>query len=722
MRRVSRWLLGIAGLLLAVTVIALVAGILWLRTSLPELDGEVAVAQLSHPVEILRDQLGVPTIHADSPADAAFGLGFVHAQDRFSQMELMRRSGAGRLSEILGRRSRATDRYLRGLGFYARARAQADNLPGDLEAVMQAYADGVNAWLQHHRGALPWELALTLHTPEPWTIADSLVWGRLMAFTLTTNWRREAIRARMASRLTRAQLRDLWPDAANLDSGLTPMTGGGGSNVWAVAPDAVLANDPHLGLTIPNIWYLARIETPDGIMAGATTPGMPLLVLGHNGSIAWGMTTSYTDTTDLVRQSTVISTRNETIRLRDDGAEQFRVRQTRRGIILSDISARSGDGWALEGPLFDRDDRTALALHQLNRSRTVGDALAALRDFHTPSQNVVIADTAGHIGLVSAGRIPQRPGPTGFFVSDNLTWDDYIPFDSLPMLRDPPNGRVINANNAVIGDDYPYHIGSGWAAPFRAKRIETMLDDGRTHEEIQNDTVSLAARALLPHLLEAVDEPALAGWDAAMDRNRPEPVLYMAWVRAAMQTVFADELGDHFEDWWSYRPLALLNALTRRPSWCDDIETPETETCAARLAAAHERALAHLTDRHGPTIPSWGEVHKARFAHPIAGSIPILRDLVDREIATDGGPDTVNAGKMDFRDNDHPFRQVHGAGYRAIYQLDDLGRSRFIQAVGQSGNPFSLHYDDLMTLWRNGDYIALIAPVDPTHRLVLRPL
>ena len=723
MRRLIRWFVRVIVGLVVLIAITTGAGWYWLRTSLPQLDGLIALPGLTSPVEILRDKHGIPTIRAGNHNDAAFALGFVHAQDRFAQMELMRRSGAGRLSEIIGSMTVASDRYLRGFGFYAQAQESARNLPPDFRARLQAYADGVNAWMAHHDGALPWELAVALHRPEPWTIPDSLVWGRLMTLTLTSNWRREIVRARLQKLLDDRQIEDLWPDLAGMDSGLTPDAGtGAGSNIWAVAEDRVLANDPHLGFTIPNLWYLVRIETPDGASAGATAPGLPLIVLGHNGTVAWGMTSSPSDTADLIRNPEITATRTETIVVRGGGSEQFQVRETRRGIVLSDISSnRSEPGWAIEGPMFEPDDRTAIALFELNRATGWLDILNALRDFHAPNQNVGFADQVGNVGLVSAGRIPQRPDATGFFPADRAEWSTYIPFDELPMKLNPAGGRVVNANNAVIDATYPHWIGREWAAPFRARRIEALLDQGIDHDEIQNDVVSLAARELLPHLLDAVPDPRLADWHGNMDRDRIEPLLYMAWVRETLRTVFADELGPEFQGWWSYRPAALLHAFVRNPAWCDDVTTSETESCNASIRIAHERADAFLTERYGDVTPNWGRAHKARFAHPIAGRIPLLRDLIDREIAANGGPETVNAGKMDFADESHPFRQIHGAGYRAIYSLDNLDESRFMQSVGQSANPFSPHYDDLMTLWRDGQYLSLNRPAVPTHHLVLQP-
>ena len=719
-RRFWRWVLRLAVALLLAAILAVGAALLWLRSSVPQLDGELQLPGLEGPVELLRDRYGVPTIRAGSPADAAFGLGYAHAQDRFAQMELMRRGGSGRMSELVGSMALGFDRYTRGLGLMQQAESQAAALPPDLRRIAESYAAGVNAWLDARAGALPWELAVLFYEPEPWRVVDSMLWSRLMAFRLIGNWRAEATRARMAGQLTPEQIEDLWPQATVDDPVTLPGLGTtGASNVWAVSEPTVLANDPHLGFTIPNIWYLARIETPEGTLAGATAPGVPFMVLGHNGSIAWGLTTPYTDTADVVTHPEVVAVRREMLAVRWGDSVDLELRRTRNGVVVSDFSDALPEGWAVESPAFRDDDRTAQALGRLNEARDWPDFVAALRGFHSPQQNIVYADADGRIGIVTPGRVPLRHG--GFDVSAETGWLGLIPFDRLPRRVDPPSGRIVNANNRLVDETYPHYLGREWAAPYRALRIEALLNAGETHAAIQNDTVSLSARELLPYLLSAVPDVRLQAWDGDMDRRRPEPLIYMAWVREAMRAVFADELGPLFDAWWAYRPLVLRRALLDRPAWCDDTGTKAKETCKDRLALAHRRAVAFLQERYGAETPPWGEVHRARFAHPVAGRIPLLRDLLDREIATSGGPTTLNRGSVKFRDERHPFRHGHGAGYRAIYNLHDLDKSRFIQAVGQSGNPFSPHYDDLMELWRDGDYITLDPTRPPAHRLQLRP-
>ncbi len=440
----------------------------------------------------------------------------------------------------------------------------------------------------------------------------------------------------MAERLTPEQIKDLWPPTSVDDPVTLPGLGSSGaSNVWAVGDPAALANDPHLGLTIPNTWYLARIETPEGVLAGATAPGVPFMVLGHNGSIAWGLTTPYTDTADVVTQPEVVVIRREEVAVRWGESVELELRRTRKGAVVSDFTDALPEGWAVESPAFRDDDRTAEALGRLNRARDWPGFLAALRNFHSPQQNIVYADRTGRIGIVTPGRVPDRRG--GFEVSGETTWSRLIPFDRLPRRTDPRSGRIVNANNRLVDETYPYYLGREWNAPYRAIRIHELLNAQAGHAAIQNDTVSLSARELLPHLLAAVPDMRLRAWDGDMDRHRPEPLIYMAWMREAMRAVFADELGPLFQDWWAYRPLVLRQTLLDRPAWCDDVRTKPKETCRDRLALAHRRAVAFLQNRYGSETPPWGERLCCRSSCFPRGSVS--EDSVEdcEELSCDGG-------------------------------------------------------------------------------------
>lgn len=794
-RHVLGWILGVAAVLL---VVVAGAAYLWLRSSLPTTKGTVTVAGLAAPAEITRDRHGLVYIRADSADDAYFALGYAHAQDRLWQMEAMRRLGAGRLAEIAGARFVPQDRLMRTLGLYRLAQESLPLLSVGVRNALDAYARGVNAWIAGHKGSLPPEFALLGITPEPWRPADSLVWGRLMAFSLSGNWRQELLRARLDARLGTNRAAQLFPpypaDApVTLPSGghahadVAPLPGAaaapagiarrvldalaralpapppshGASNTWVIGGTRtgtgkpVLANDPHLGFRAPNIWYLVRMTAPGLSVAGATTPGVPFVVLGHNDHIAWGMTTTGADTEDLVVEKLApgapdrylapdgpraFVTRREIIHVRGGPDVPITVRETRDGPVLSGIShvlaTQAGPGAviALRATGLIPDDRTAEALYRINRARDWTSFTAALALFDSPVQNLSYADTAGHIGFSVAGRIPIRrkgDGETPVPGADAAyDWTGFIPPAALPRALDPKDGLIVNANNKVVGTGYPYFIARDWEEPYRAERIEEVLSGPGPHgvaasRKLQLDALSLAARQLLPVLLRMTPRTAattplldrLAHWNDVADRNRPEPLLFTAWLMRIMHGLFADELGPLMDRFDRLKPRLVQRVITRDTAWCDNVTTGPRETCPQILETALLQAHDALARRFGTDVAHWrwGDVHVATFRDAALDWIPLLGALTRITIATDGDDFTVNRGTSRLGHTRNPYAHVHGATFRGIYDLADLDRSLFAMPGGESGNPFSPHYRDLTRGWRDGDYVTLPAKPEEPH-------
>jgi len=794
-RRRPRWLRWLFGAFCVLFVLGLGAGVggyLWLQGSLPRTEGRAALPGLGAPVEVLRDAHGVVTIRARSEADAYRALGYVHAQDRLAQMDLMRRLGAGRLSEVMGQSTLEADRLMRTLGFYRLAEESQAHLEPETLASVEAYAAGVNAYLADPPGPLPLEFQVLGYRPEPWRPADSLVWGRLIALQLSGNWRSEALRLRLAKRLTPEQIAFLWrPYPADAPTTLGDLAAAGDSGAvlpgevlpWRWAPkDAsnswvvsgahtqsgrpILANDVHLALHQPSHWYLVRIETPKLTLAGATAPGVPFLIAGHNGRIAWAFTTTHSDTQDLYLERSPadaphsyetpdgpepFQVHEETIEVRGGEAQTVTVRATRHGPVVSDLGGGrfapfpDGETLALAWPGLRADDRTADAIHGINRAGSWDQFRSALRRFHSPQQNLLYADRAGTIGFIAPARVPLRARGDGRFPANGWTdaeeWVGEIPFDELPQSVDPPRGRIVAANNKIVPDDYPYLIAADWPSGHRAQRIEDLLDGaGKTtlaqHAAWQSDIVSPAAERLTPLLIQAVEgEPLsdrakqardlLVAWDFRMARDRPEPLIYYAWLRAANEALLADELGPEFNAFQQADADLLAAILDHGTAWCDDIATEPREDCPGKLAGALETALADLAARFGdnPDGWRWGEAHVARLGHPLLGRIPLLGDLTTRTIETDGGEDTVNRGGLRLAGSDsRVFEHRHGATFRAVYDLADLDRSLFMIAGGQSGNPLSPNYGDLAEAWRDGIYLKLDGkPGEVASRLLLEP-
>ena len=777
---VLKWLLRILAGLLVVAVVAAVGGYLWLRTSLPLHDGRLTVAGADAPVEIVRDRWGVPHIYAQTLDDAVFGLGFAHAQDRLWQMEMNRRIASGRLAEVVGAPALPADRFLRTLGFMRHAEAGVAQMAPQWRGALQSYADGVNAYLATRTGALPPEFELLRHRPEPWQPVDSAAWIKVMALNLSMNWGQELERLRLTQRLTPQQLDELFPpgDArgpqgverhaalrralpadllerlAGLD--VPQATPGIGSNNWVVdgrrtaTGKPLLANDPHLGLTVPSIWYFARLSWPGHDVVGATFPGFPAVIIGRNRSIAWGLTNTGSDVQDLVMERLVpgtpesyqapegpqrFETRTERIRVRGGDDIALTVRSTANGPVISDAATRvqeaaaPGHVLALRWTALAGDDRTVTAGFELMLAHDWPSFVAALNDFHAPQQSVVYADTSGDIGLFAPARVPRRrPGTAndGFLPAPGwdaaYRWDGFIPYDELPKLHNPPGGIIATANHRIVGPDYPWLLTTDWQETYRIRRILDQLQERPSHslesfKALQSDVTSLMAQEFLPYLLAAAPsgeraaaaQALLAGWDGAMAATRPEPLIFSAWYRELTRLVYADELGPLFEGAWSLRPYFRADALTGRNGWCDDVSTPARESCDGLVARALDLALDWIAARHGTDMNAWqwGDAHVVRAEHRPFSRLPLVGRLFEVVTPMPGGAFVVNVGRYDVSDEAEPFRDVHGPSLRAIFDLDDPDRSLFVHSTGQSGNVLSPLYDNLAPLWAAGDYIPI---------------
>lgn len=787
-RRIAKWLLrGLLGLVLLLAVGG-AGGWVWLRGSLPQTSGELDLAGLEAPVEVLRDAEGIVTLRAGSEADAYRALGFVHAQERLWQMDFLRRLGAGRMSEVLGEATLSTDRFMRTLGLYRLAEAQLENLRPETRAALTAYSAGVNAFLETRSGPLPLEFQILRYSPELWQPADSLVWGRIMAMQLSGNWRMELLRAKLLKHLDPADVAFLWPGnpgdapttitaAAELPSapvlralldGLPPeLHPQSASNAWAL-PGAmtgsgkpILANDPHLSLRAPGQWFLVRLELPDLTLAGATAPGVPFHIIGHNRDIAWGFTTTHSDTQDLFVERVTgdgeryetpegpraFELRREEIAVKDQEPEVLEVRSTRHGPVVSDAfteeRGRPEDGriLSLAWTALAEDDRTPDAIYALNRARDWAQFREALRDFHSPQQNIVYADAAGNVGFLAPGRVPLRRAGDGTAPvegwSGSFDWVGELAFEDLPQALNPAQGPIVSGNNRVVPEGYAHFLTAHWPPPQRARRILQLLEAAQpvTPESVaamQLDSLSLDARQMLPRLLtaaQASDEARraadlLSAWDGRMDRSRPEPLIYAAWTVALTRRLLADELGPDFGDFARPDPRRLRAVLSDGQAWCDDKTTPETEDCDRQIAAALEDALAQLSERLGGDLESWrwGALHRAELAHPVLAYIPLVRDLFSFAQETDGGDETVNRGVFSLAEGKR-FSHVAGASLRIVFDLSDLDGTRAITATGQSGNPLSPHYGSFARRWRDGALLRLKNDSQgDAERLILSPL
>ncbi len=745
------------------------AVVLTLRLTLPPAHSTLRLPALGAPVDVTLDRWGIPRIHAASDADAAAALGYLHARDRMFQMELMRRQASGRLAEIAGPRAVRLDRMARIFGERQHAERSLADLPPALRAILVSYSAGVNAWIAE-RGRMAAPEFLALGAPEPWTPTDSLLWSETVSLWLSDNYRTELSRAALSGRVPMAKLLQLWPptdhtaapDSSNppppgppLQQGLLdslpaypePFTWPDqASNAWAVdghhtdtgAP--LLAGDPHLSLGFPGLWYLARIETPSGVLVGATAPGVPFLVIGRNARIAWTFTTTGIDTQDVFVETALpdgryatpdgpraFETRREVIHVRGAPDTVLVVRSTRHGPVISDGGPPGGPVLAVAMAQFKLGS-PAPGLFALNHAGSVAEAGRAAAIMTAPMQNLTVADHAG-IALFTTGQVPVRrdgDGSVPVAGADGLhDWTGFASGDALPHVVDPASGTVENANERTAPPSFPVYLGRDFPAATRAMRIHELLGSRASvgvadFEAMQRDDVSVFAFDMLQSLAALKRQPGLTGrvqrllegWDGTMAKDRPEPLVFNAALQLFVQRVLA---ANHVPE-ADAGPWAGFAAWLLTPeggAWCDG-------DCPAALGRALHDATEALATQFGgdPAAWRWGSVHQAVFAHPLLGELPVVGGLASARVAVDGDDTTLFRGGNVLGQ----FTAAHGAAYRGVYDLADLDRSRFVVTPGQSGNLLGRHAWDLLPLWARGTTIMIPAsPDDVSATLLLAP-
>ncbi|MFK8017578.1 MAG: penicillin acylase family protein [Gammaproteobacteria bacterium] len=785
---------------------------LWgsLADSLPVTNGELVVEAFGAPVIVTRDLRGVPSIDASSDRDAYMALGFVHAQDRMWQMELQRRTAQGRLSEVLGRDNIPSDIIFRTLDLYGSAQRALPTLGEEALVSLEAYAEGVNAWLSQAR-TLPIEFRTLGMRPEPWTVIDSLAWMKVFALNLSGNYQQELNRLVVKSMVSDAHYAILFPDAdpnepvtivadaagqtaalgalnGQLDDAFERLGLGGkyvGSNAWAVSATrtgngrALLANDPHLGLQMPSVWYVASLTGDQLEVTGMTLPGLPTVIFGHNQHIAWGGTNLMADVQDLyveqinpADQSTYRAgdewlpfvERVENIEVKANFPAflrpklrpvKVRVRSTRHGPIISDLIGLDESPLALRWTALASDDNTYEAFYALGYAQDFTSFRSALNHVVAPALNFVYADQDGSIGYAVAGRIPIRPVGDGSMPvpgsTDEFEWSDFVPLGELPYSLNPPSDFVVSANNRPVGPSYPYFISRDWASPARARRIAQMIEEafgsGPVSVEsigaMQMDTVDRSVQAILPHLIgyrPTSDEQRealahLRDWDGDMAEDSPAATIVVGWLRSLKFVLMRDEFSGYWNTTDENRATRKIrrsvdtDVLTRiladdSAGWCDDISTETNESCADMLDMALTASIASTTKLLGtPDMDKWrwGDAHELKFKHMPFSQTKVLDSLFERRIANGGSPDSVNAANANFVDA-VGYEQDFGASFRSVIEMGgERPNMYYVNSTGQSGNVISDHYDDMVRPFRDGRLFELEAEQTNDHVLTLTP-
>jgi penicillin amidase len=818
--------------LLSLVVLALVlavaagAFVTWtVRRSFPQRDGVVSLPGLGGRVTVYRDEHGVPQLWADSADDLFLAQGYVHAQDRFWEMDFRRHVTAGRLSELFGPDQLDTDRFVRTLGWRRVAEQELPLLDDRTREYLQAYADGVNAYLAGRSGSqLSLEhglLALTnrSYRVERWTPADSVAWLKAMAWDLRSNLDEEYQRADLARKRGRDVVDQLWPgypygdhptilpsaalpvatpqpaaravptwsqlaalravhDAVDgLPELLGPHGSGLGSNSWVVAGShtasgrPLLANDPHLGPSLPSVWTQMGLhcrEVDAGCpfdVAGFTFSGMPGVVIGHNAHIAWGFTNLAPDVADLYLekvdrdsyeyrgQQLPLQVRTETIRVAGEEPRRLRIRTTRHGPLLSDVSKGyrrlgQGDAVALRWTALT-PGRTMDALFAMDRATGWDEMRAAAELFEVPAQNIVYADTTGHIGYQAPGRIPVRSSGDGRWPARGWTgeqeWTGYVPFDQLPSSLDPAEGYVVTANNAVVPPAYPVFLTDDWDSGYRADRIAELVAGLAARGDVtaddlsrvQGDTRNPMAPVLVP-ALQRVRAPErardaarlLTDWDHQQQADSAAAAYYNAVWKNLLRVVFHDQLPKSAWPEGDGRWMQVVTGLLGDPTstWWDDTTTARVETRDDALRTALGAAYDDLADRLGddPSDWRWGSLHALPMESPTFGQSGIapVEKLVNRGLLdVGGGESTVDATGWSATGG---YRTDWIPSMRMVVDLADLDRSTWVLHAGASGHAFHENYTDQADLWRDNARVPwpFTEPVvrhAAEHTLVLEP-
>jgi len=712
---------------------------LYVKTQSPE-SGVVHLKGLKGEVTITRDRYGIPHIVAtSSDLDAFYALGYVHAQDRLWQMEFQRHVVQGTLSELFGSATVKQDEYLRTWGFYRAAKTSYDALSPQSKAIVQSYTDGVNAFLSQKH--YPLQMLILSDHPKPWTNVDSIAWQKMLAWDLQSAWKFKLKNYLVARKLGESQVPILFPaypqngttilsDADLKESGIysanqisaffnSENAHNKGSNNWVLSGKwttsghPMLANDPHLGLQAPALWYLAEIKGPTLHVMGATLPGVPCVVIGHNDHIAWGVTNVNPDVQDLyiLNDETPVHVINEVIKVRGKADIDYPVKISDQGPVISQVTdaGQINRLVALKWTALMPNDTTAQSMIEINYAKNWTEFTQALKSFVSPSQNFVYADTQGNIGYYVPGLIPIRHWNSAFPVPDDKDhqWSGYIPFNQLPHVLNPPEGYIVSANNRVVSAHYPYALTFRWNDPdYRAKRIIELLHadrplDTSKMENIQLDTYSLLWRDMAPILLKTkpLDQNSeealniLKDWSGDSNITSAQKTIFAYWYRELekMMPQFVREQSKYPE------PLFIQQQLASSGPYC--------QNCSDFLSQSLQTAMKNLTQDLGnnPHAWEWGNVHHAVFSELGLGTVKILGSLWNRSISTPGGLFTVNVGTYDL----DSFTQTDGASYREVLDVGDWANSQYIQTLGQSENIFSRNYDDLMPKWRDGKYVPI---------------
>ncbi|MEK6300666.1 MAG: penicillin acylase family protein [Acidobacteriota bacterium] len=775
------------------------------RAALAQTSGRIELDGLQKPVEVIRDRWGVPHIYAETQEDLFFAQGFVAAQDRLWQMEIWRRTGEGKLAEVLGESAVERDKFARLMRYRGNMEAEWQSYAPDAKQIIESFVRGVNAFIETSRDRLPIEFELTGIKPEPWTPEVCLT--RMAGYVMTRNASAEVLRAQLVKRFGPEKV-DLWIETdpfkkvevpAGLDltgidekilagakAASTPVSFSGGasatsslagdgetlaqiearsrtegSNNWVVSGalsatgKPILANDPHRPILLPSLRYMVHLVGPGWNVIGAGEPTLPGVAAGHNERIGFGFTIVGIDQQDLYVEQirpnfpTVYRFKDKWLRMRVEH-EKIKVKGRAEPIDVELKFTRHGPV-IYEDPDLDRayalkwigsepGSAGYLASLSLNRAKNWPEFLKALERWKVPSENLVYADVDGNIGWQAAGAAPVRRGWSGLLPvpgdSGRYEWDGFLPLSELPRAYNPAKNFIATANHKVIPEGYKHEINFEWAAPYRFNRIEEVLGKSakftvEDFKRLQHDEASLPARELVPllkgrlagfpiHIQQA--GRLLLRWDRVLAKDSAGAAIYEMWIQK-LGVTFADRILPA-EARGKVGSGVLFTTMIRA------LKNPDAKLFGANaqgkarllVAMSFADAVRELRARFGPDMKKWrwSDLHVAEFKHPLSTD-DATRSVFDlKSVARGGDGNTVNAT------SGPKFIQRAGASFREILDLSDWDNSVAINVPGQSGQPTSPHYADLLPLWVEGKYFPMLfsrekVEKNAAERLVLEP-
>ncbi|HYK73191.1 MAG TPA: penicillin acylase family protein [Pseudoneobacillus sp.] len=749
----------------------------YIGSSLPKTSGELNLPGLSEPVVVIRDPFGVPHIQAENEKDLFLAQGYVQAQDRLFQMDLSRRQASGRLSEVIGKATLERDKYFRTLGLRRAAEDSYNQYSSEGKNALNWFAKGVNLYIQQMEKSnkLPIEFTLLGYEPEPWSEVDSLTIGKYMAFDLGGHWEDQAFRQYLLQNYSTEKAYDLFPaypkdapyiiskseiDIEKAFAGAVIPAEFNGSNNWVVAGSKtksgkpLLADDPHLSLGTPSIWYQMHLEAPTVNVSGVIFAGIPGIILGHNETIAWGVTNTGPDVQDLFIEKRNPSNHNEflfmdkwekakivkePIKVKGEKTIDYEVMITRHGPVISDFAGEAGKNevLALQWTALEPSPELEAVLN-MNKAKNWDEFETALQKFHTPTQNFVFASTDGTIAYKANGKIPIRkkgdsllpvPGWTGEY-----EWEGYIPFDELPKVVNPASGFISTANNKVINDQYPYHISHNWAQPYRQMRIQEFLNEKNnlTLEDMQSlqmDQLDLQAREFVPILLKHLPEKQtkqqkevmalLNKWDFQDHVEDAAPLIFHFWMKNIKTILFKDEIPAEMMELFGGQKQAVDELIRRASKGQEGPWMKDRGGLNQVVQSSFDQTMKELETVYGKKLNDWhwGDYHQVQFFHPLSSVRP-LNYLFNFENNIPVGGSSVTVQAASYREDGVVN---HGGSWRFVIDMSNPTKGKHLVGPGQSGHVLSEWYHNQMDDWANGEYHTTSIKEKVGEKLVLKP-